>query len=167
MAITQDLLDAQVLLYGSRLMENKGKNIVNLFMFKKVKDIGYYRTRDQILSTRVVYFKVPVNEFNTIYNGKVSILDADKNIVAAVCCLENKKVVINSYTTDDVIALSGLAGNKNVQIMTSKFGCSNCGKMNAKLNSCSACCIVKYCSKECQKEHWKKVHKEQCTKLHK
>jgi len=42
--------------------------------------------------------------------------------------------------------------------------CANCTKRNVYMNQCSRCKMVKYCSRECQSLHWKKVHKESCTK---
>jgi hypothetical protein len=43
--------------------------------------------------------------------------------------------------------------------------CACCTKPAS--HQCSRCKIVKYCSKNpCQSSHWKKVHKESCTKAH-
>jgi hypothetical protein len=46
--------------------------------------------------------------------------------------------------------------------------CSNCFVLenntpDGKLFRCGWCRQVNYCSRECQKEHWKKTHKKQCT----
>jgi len=41
-------------------------------------------------------------------------------------------------------------------------GCFSCGKPNPT-SICSRCKVVKYCDKECQKVHWKKVHNENCS----
>src|SRR6056300_1567949 len=44
--------------------------------------------------------------------------------------------------------------------------CANCGKAavdDVKLKICTACKLVKYCSVECQKNHWSK-HKKACKK---
>mmetsp|Transcript_65938 Transcript_65938/g.182255 ORF Transcript_65938/g.182255 Transcript_65938/m.182255 type:complete len:315 (-) Transcript_65938:59-1003(-) len=42
--------------------------------------------------------------------------------------------------------------------------CASCGSTDyAALKKCSACGEVMYCSKECQKQHWK-VHKPSCKK---
>ena len=44
--------------------------------------------------------------------------------------------------------------------------CANCNsKSNTELSRCAGCKKTYYCSKECQKEHWKKEHKIQCKKL--
>jgi len=42
--------------------------------------------------------------------------------------------------------------------------CSNCDTFGAKL-VCRNCKAARYCSKECQTQHWKKGHKEKCTSL--
>jgi hypothetical protein len=47
--------------------------------------------------------------------------------------------------------------------------CTNCLRLESgleegkKLMKCSWCKQVSYCSRECQKEHWKKFHKKECT----
>lgn len=56
--------------------------------------------------------------------------------------------------------------------------CDNCGKVQARaeegsdthskelkkrLQRCSRCFGVKYCSRECQREHWKAGHKKTCV----
>ena len=48
--------------------------------------------------------------------------------------------------------------------------CPNCVTYNwpregVAMSTCSSCKFLSYCSKECQKEHWVKVHKEQCLAL--
>jgi hypothetical protein len=40
--------------------------------------------------------------------------------------------------------------------------CSNCMKTGVKLNACSRCSRAMYCSRECQKAHWKAEHKTIC-----
>ena len=47
--------------------------------------------------------------------------------------------------------------------------CANCRLHGWKqledtrqLQRCKNCKVVQYCGKDCQREHWKKVHKEQC-----
>ena len=41
--------------------------------------------------------------------------------------------------------------------------CENCGKEAAKMQQCSRCKLVRYCSGECQLKHWKE-HKKSCKK---
>jgi len=40
--------------------------------------------------------------------------------------------------------------------------CANCGTSGAKL-ACAACKAAHYCSKACQKQHWKNGHKGMCV----
>ena len=50
-------------------------------------------------------------------------------------------------------------------------GCANCHVFGwvqpdpAELRNCGKCKVLKYCSQECQAEHWKLVHKGQCKLL--
>lgn len=41
--------------------------------------------------------------------------------------------------------------------------CSNCESSSHDLKKCAGCHLVSYCSRECQKEHWK-GHKAECGK---
>ena len=50
------------------------------------------------------------------------------------------------------------------------FACSNCHKnepvlmgVRTRFDSCSVCGVTIYCSKDCQKAHWKSVHKAECS----
>ncbi|CAG2222178.1 unnamed protein product [Mytilus edulis] len=52
---------------------------------------------------------------------------------------------------------------KAVQIIQS---CCSCFRSSLQLKKCCKCGTATYCSKECQKKHWKK-HKYMCTILHK
>jgi hypothetical protein len=47
--------------------------------------------------------------------------------------------------------------------------CANCFKQKPSntgltLSTCSRCRAVKYCGGQCQREHWKRVHKHECRK---
>jgi len=55
-----------------------------------------------------------------------------------------------------------------------KFFCWNCptygwsedeGGDGSSLSACSQCSLALYCSRECQREHWEKVHKKHCKYL--
>jgi len=49
------------------------------------------------------------------------------------------------------------------------FGCANCKKRTKEnghaLDTCNGCKRVHYCSRKCQKKHWKKKHKHECKKF--
>ena len=44
--------------------------------------------------------------------------------------------------------------------------CANCfvleSQLDHKLHKCKQCLQIKYCSRACQREHWKKAHRQQC-----
>ncbi|MFH4973766.1 hypothetical protein AB6A40_000475 [Gnathostoma spinigerum] len=40
--------------------------------------------------------------------------------------------------------------------------CANCNTSEGKLKTCERCYDILYCKRECQIEHWGKVHKEKC-----
>ena len=44
-----------------------------------------------------------------------------------------------------------------------KRRCANCGKVVSEIKRCADCGKVKYCSRECQRKHWK-IHKLECKK---
>ncbi|KZS91165.1 hypothetical protein SISNIDRAFT_171616 [Sistotremastrum niveocremeum HHB9708] len=41
--------------------------------------------------------------------------------------------------------------------------CAWCGRSSSGLRKCARCEKVKYCGKECQTDHWKQGHKEECV----
>lgn len=43
-------------------------------------------------------------------------------------------------------------------------GCRKLYEESLKFRYCGACRIARYCSEECQKEHWKKCHKDSCLR---
>ncbi|KAL4443819.1 hypothetical protein ABPG75_011556 [Micractinium tetrahymenae] len=43
--------------------------------------------------------------------------------------------------------------------------CACCGDRALVLLKCSACKAVEYCSKDCQRKHWREAHKAECGRL--
>jgi len=48
--------------------------------------------------------------------------------------------------------------------MSVKAKCACCLQTDVHLLACATCSLVQYCSKECQKKHWKSEHKQRCKK---
>ena len=48
--------------------------------------------------------------------------------------------------------------------LASRPECSLCGAPSAA-NSCAGCQMVSYCSRDCQKSHWKSGHRNECASL--
>ena len=59
------------------------------------------------------------------------------------------------------------ACNKHLENPIIQMSCDSCAqvKLLTKMKKCGACKIVHYCSKECQKAHWKAGHKNECKKI--
>ena len=54
----------------------------------------------------------------------------------------------------------------HIQEELKKGQCSGCGharRLQEKFRACSRCNVTRYCSKECQKKHWKEGHKKECV----
>lgn len=45
-----------------------------------------------------------------------------------------------------------------------KITCAGCGSAKGDLKTCSRCKAFCYCSKECQKKHWKEGHQKDCKR---
>jgi hypothetical protein len=51
--------------------------------------------------------------------------------------------------------------------MPSEYMCDNCGPTKGKPCTfvCGRCCVACYCSKECQRNHWKTGHSSDCDQM--
>lgn len=45
------------------------------------------------------------------------------------------------------------------------FSCFYCGEMGRDLQKCQGCSFARYCSRECQRLHWRGCHKQACVQL--
>ncbi|KAL8001140.1 putative Zinc finger, MYND-type, tetratricopeptide-like helical domain superfamily [Plasmopara halstedii] len=53
----------------------------------------------------------------------------------------------------------------HLRYMKDKTLCAGCGNppyFNKRLLACSACKMVEYCSRDCQRAHWKRIHRHMC-----
>ena len=70
------------------------------------------------------------------------------------------KLLMEPSSLDYSNALIGEPAGKD-PLLTNK--CDNCFRTDKKLLNCGSCRLTKYCSRECQREHWK-GHKLTCEK---
>ena len=57
---------------------------------------------------------------------------------------------------------------QKLAMLTCKYNqnrCGQCGKIDENLKTCSACRTARYCSRECQAQNWKGVHKNECKEI--
>ena len=72
--------------------------------------------------------------------------------------VDNRGLFIVNKSTETSTAVSG--GDASASTLSC---CAQCHK-TAELKTCSSCQIVSYCSKECQRAHWRSGHKADCKK---
>jgi hypothetical protein len=79
---------------------------------------------------------------------------------------------ISSSTSDHAKDADGGVGVQSSATITVPLAgkkeprpCAMCGQLFTKLQRCSKCKQVLYCSREHQVAHWKAVHKMECQQL--
>jgi len=85
-------------------------------------------------------------------------------------CLSKRDLNLLTFSAADNvncnINMSNITRHQRKSNPSSKY-CSNCtareGSVSAsKLSACVRCGLVVYCSRDCQKAHWKSEHKQHC-----
>lgn len=108
---------------------------------------------------------------NVIRNGDQSgwlggtCLNCDAKIVD-LYCISNRSIDKDSfkvtYVTCSLKCCQDSTKALKSTIKTKSFKCKNCGISGTSHMRCGQCRIYRYCSKDCQKKHWKAGHKEEC-----
>ena len=76
----------------------------------------------------------------------------------------SKRIQIFDSLKKDLIYMSDSA-TKITKYVEQKANCSNPAcTSGVGLKKCSGCKVVRYCSKKCQKNHWKISHRFECRK---
>ena len=110
----------------------------------------------------------------TLYKKSVTFLPNDSGVTYTLCMLplctnlQCRSVALSKRDgVDRAIKKKYKADYAGVNIkIRENTPCSNCGttgsEIAAKLLACARCWCVHYCSKECQRLHWKSIHKKLC-----
>ncbi len=161
-----------IMLHGKRLLDFKGEDLVHLFMYKTEEDKYYYRIVNNSLSTRVLYTRTTLTEFQEQFpkqlkeqEKRFQEFNAQKEYIVAIYCAESDELKINFISTTKLMELC--RNSPNVRPMDGNVGCANCANVTCPLRCCARCGVVKYCSKECQSSHWRKCHKMECLPIKK
>ncbi len=84
---------------------------------------------------------------------------------------EDKRLLLIPLTTDAIASSPEIARDIRKRVMalpaqTTGAVCANCTARcwdtEPAFKMCAACADVRYCSKECQREHWRAEHREKC-----
>ncbi|CAM9288454.1 unnamed protein product [Ectocarpus fasciculatus] len=75
---------------------------------------------------------------------------------------KNSTTPCSASQTNNTVPSSAPQTNRNARmtVTAGSAGCSNCGK-DGSLRPCSRCRQVRYCSKDCQRQHWRE-HRRDC-----
>lgn len=78
--------------------------------------------------------------------------------------MEDLGVILFKFNNEEEAKSHIIILNMNVE------HCANCNKTaneqpDHRLSLCGRCKLVKYCSKECQITHWKKIHRAVCNSM--
>eukprot|EP00899_Mesostigma_viride_P018036 jgi/Mesvir1/26233/Mv02409-RA.1 len=128
------------------------------------------REYHRLLKLRVpVYRPLGPNELPTLHNGPIPLLLSMKRRTAA----RPAAAAANGTRASDrrVGRGSGSAGGEARSASHMGGGgpamkmCWGCEQRVASLLRCGQCRLAGYCSRECQKKHWKEGHREACAKL--
>ena len=146
--------------------ENELKLFKKVFSFFAKRTVGHSLSKaggrfqelkrhkiDQYFTRAAVYplYADPESYAKSIENEKVQLSDSE-----SLSGSDEKALKKVTKTTED----------KEVTETTkeSKRHCTNCGIKVSDMKRCADCGKVKYCSRECQKKHWK-IHKADCKKF--
>lgn len=92
------------------------------------------------------------------YDARLDIEDCDG--------VSPKSMAIMSGAMNKVSDMINIQVAKHSRKQRGVDKCTNCGqKSSTKIMVCSLCKSTQYCSRECQKKHWKNGHKSDCSRL--
>ena len=80
---------------------------------------------------------------------------------------QDNKALAHAALANDCSDIRALPAGEEKQKVeaTNERSCAVCGKGMATPKVCAKCKAIAYCSRECQKSHWK-AHKRSCAQLH-
>lgn len=137
--------------HAQELLDTLGKSMAVSIKFKTEKDLKRLTNTDGSLLGELGC--MPFDKIGSTETMMFVIVDSDMMMYA-------------SYTYDKARLEKTLATNRQVSYGSnnSKKTCLHC-HTEGKMKRCSGCLLAKYCSKECQKAHWKE-HRQLCKAAH-
>jgi hypothetical protein len=119
--------------------------------------------------------KLKISNEQTLIRNKVQCVECGKNISKNFKCVETKvslqsmrSIICGDECAREAFKTIKTAANefkKDGKLDKIKFKCSGCLTIGYDYMKCGRCKLHRYCSKDCQKLHWKAGHKEECNKF--
>ncbi|XP_023931293.1 uncharacterized protein LOC112041234 isoform X1 [Lingula anatina] len=92
--------------------------------------------------------------------------DAGRNAVGDCGVAEHLRQMCIEETTGGVTSESGKKTSKSKTKIRTCAYCAKASREGERYGKCSECRKVAYCSKDCQRTHWKLAHRYRCTPVH-
>jgi MYND finger len=135
---------------------------INRFSCQEDIDRLLKKTFDGVIkaSTRLKHRLPEISAANTLCDIKDILRQVadDEELLADL--LDGKKIS-QSLSPSDIFQVPCMCSTLN----TLARECSSCGSSNLGMFACSHCHFVVYCSKDCQVEDWKIIHKFNCQEI--
>jgi hypothetical protein len=84
------------------------------------------------------------------------------------CLVHDANPHSNKELSKSILKVNKKMGKASTNLTQGEM-CANCyvleKTLDERLLKCGQCRLIKYCSRECQREHWKKAHKKQYKRL--
>lgn len=85
--------------------------------------------------------------------------ESDSYVIIRLSCSNNCAQKVRKQISDNIKQLK----NNGIDNIIKQNICSGCLTYGEGFKKCANCKLICYCSKNCQKKHWKAGHKKECS----
>lgn len=143
--------------YHSKIKQHIDEKIIHVIIFDRTKDFWKIYNKDgDHMNLLGKYSRVKRNE---IQEKEIP----DEYIAVQIICWDTRQDW--QFTVEKSIFRDyGSSMPVHTINIDKMIGCAKCGKEAQVLMRCASCKLVKYCSRECQKQDWAQ-HRELCKAI--